>query len=247
MKRSNRNDRRNKSETVLPTAYWLLPTIFLTLFLFSTNANGQAITRVEYFFDTDPGAGNGVAITFTPTAGDVSFTTNIPTTLLSQGFHFLGIRAKETGGVWSIFESRGFYITATTADAPNISAAEYFFDADPGNGNGSAIAITPGATTNFTVALPTEVYRQAFIFWPSAPKDWEEGGAYLKPVGFISRPPLLTFPTSRLPNIFLIPIPETEMELPYLLRQEQQPILRWHFPQQVYLPAFIFWPSEPKA
>ncbi len=196
MKRSNRNDRRNKSETVLPTAYWLLPTIFLTLFLFSINSNGQAITRVEYFFDTDPGAGNGVAITFTPTAGDVSFTTNIPTTLLSQGFHFLGIRAKETGGVWSIFESRGFYITATTADAPNISAAEYFFDADPGNGNGTAIAITPGATTNFTVALPTASLSPGFHFLAIRTKGLGGRWGVFEARGFY-----ITASTTDVPNI----------------------------------------------
>ena len=146
---------------ILPTVYCLLPTIF---FLISLHANAQVILRAEYFFDTDPGAGNGTAIIFTPTAGDVTFTTSISTASLSQGFHFLGIRAKETGGRWSIFESRGFYITATTADAPNISAAEYFFDTDPGNGNGTPIAVTAGATTNFTVALPTASLSPGFHF-----------------------------------------------------------------------------------
>ncbi|NOS57038.1 MAG: hypothetical protein HOP37_12390, partial [Cyclobacteriaceae bacterium] len=115
----------------------------------------QSVVRAEYFFDSDPGAGNGTLISFTPTGGDVAFTTNIPTTSLNQGFHQLAIRLKESGGLWSQFEVRGFYITATTSDAANITAAEYFFDTDPGNGNGTPISVTAGPTTNFTVSIPT--------------------------------------------------------------------------------------------
>ena len=126
MKKGNCQVSISKLSWRLPTVCCLLPT-FLWLFLFSSNTNGQAINKAEYFFDTDPGQGNGTAITFTPTAGDVTFTSSISTASLSQGFHFLGMRAKETGGMWSIFESRGFYITASTSDVPNIVAAEIFF------------------------------------------------------------------------------------------------------------------------
>ena len=169
--------------------------LIVFLFLVSPKSEGQ-ITKAEYFFDTDPGAGNGTAISFTPTSGDVSFTTNIPTASLSQGFHFVGIRAKENGGPWSIFENRGFYITSSTADAGNIAAAEYFFDADPGSGNGTAIAITPGATTNFTVPLPTASLSPGFHFLAIRMKGLDGKWGVFEARGFY-----ITNSTSDVPNI----------------------------------------------
>ncbi|MCA6410354.1 MAG: hypothetical protein IM575_14625, partial [Cytophagales bacterium] len=132
-------------------------TLVLFIFLSGTSipSFSQSVVRAEYFFDTDPGAGNGTLISFTPTGGDVTFTTSISTASLSQGFHQLAIRLKESGGLWSQFEARGFYITASTTDVANITAAEYFFDTDPGQGSGTPISVTAGATTNFTVSIPT--------------------------------------------------------------------------------------------
>ena len=172
MNRSDRYRSSNQWKAYLPTTNCLLPpfqlkgTLYLLcslLFLISIHTSGQ-ITKAEYFFDTDPGIGNGTIIPFTITSGDVTFTTNIPTTALSQGFHQLAIRVKENGGVWSQFESRGFYITASTADAANIVAAEYFFDTDPGIRSGTPIPVTPGATTNFTVSIPTTSLPSGFHF-----------------------------------------------------------------------------------
>lgn len=129
----------------------------------SLASSAQTIYRAEYFFDVDPGNGNGTSIPIAPGA-TVNFTATIPTSSLANGFHFVGIRVKETGGIWSNFEHRGFYITTATADAANLSAAEYFFDVDPGLGNGTAIPITPGATTNFTVSIPTSSLGAGFHF-----------------------------------------------------------------------------------
>jgi hypothetical protein len=134
---------------------WTMDYVLVFLLFISSSISAQTLLKAEYFFDTDPGVNNGTAITLAANTGTLTFTNSIPTTSLSQGFHQLGLRVKETGGRWSIFESRGFYITASTADAANITKAEYFFDADPGNGNGINIPVTAGATTNFTVSLPT--------------------------------------------------------------------------------------------
>jgi len=134
---------------------WRL-TAYSLLFFISSQTHAQSILKGEYFFDTDPGVGNGAALTFAP-GSTVNFTSSISTASLSSGFHQLAIRVKETGGVWSAFEGRGFYISTTTADSPNIVGAEYFFDADPGNGNGIPIAVTAGASVTFTVSLPTSL------------------------------------------------------------------------------------------
>ncbi len=143
------------------TAYCLLLTAY---FLIPSSLTAQTILKAEYFFDTDPGNGNGLPITFTPTGGNVVFTTNIPTTSLSAGFHHLAIRVKETGGLWSQFEHRGFYLTTSTATAPDIAAAEYFFDTDPGQGAGTSIPVTAGATANFVVSIPTTSLTPGFHF-----------------------------------------------------------------------------------
>ena len=169
-------------------------TLFLLLFFISSQTHAQDILKGEYFFDTDPGVGNGAALTFAP-GSTVNFTSSISIASLSAGFHQLAIRVKETGGLWSEFESRGFYISDATADSPNIVGAEYFFDADPGNGNGIPIAVTAGVSVNFTVSLPTSL-SSGFHFLAIRTK-----GANGKWGVFESRGFYVTGSTSNSPNI----------------------------------------------
>lgn len=108
------------------------------------------IVAAEYFVDTDPGFGNGSAISLT--AGDSVQANNfqIPTASLSLGIHMVYIRVKYSNNQWSVFSKKLIYID-NPADDP-IVAAEYFIDADPGIGNATAINITQGDSvmTNFT-------------------------------------------------------------------------------------------------
>lgn len=107
------------------------------LFVF---ANAQTISRAEYFFDSDPGQGNGTAITFA--AGDpVTFTSTISTTGLKPGYHILYIRTRTSTGKWSLFEPQKILIDG------GIIKGEYFFDTDPGIGNGTPLPITPFNST----------------------------------------------------------------------------------------------------
>ncbi len=126
-------------------------------YISSSSANAADISAAEYFFDADPGNGNGTATPVGANGPTVNFTAVIPTSL-GTGFHFLAIRTRGTDGMWGLFEKRGFYISSTTANAANIMAAEYFFDTDPGVGNGIATAVGPsGATVNFTAVIPTSL------------------------------------------------------------------------------------------
>ncbi|MBK8699273.1 MAG: hypothetical protein IPN29_06875 [Saprospiraceae bacterium] len=117
---------------------------------------GQSFSKIEYFFDVDPGIGNGTALPITIPGDTVSFNASIPTTMLTSGFHFLGMRIMHINGKWSLYERRNFYILeAPAANVADISAAEYFFDADPGVGNGVQITISPaGQTVNASVSIP---------------------------------------------------------------------------------------------
>jgi hypothetical protein len=131
-----------------------LTLLLLVTIIFHTS-HSQNITAAEYFIDLDPGPGNGTAITPITPGDVVNFSTTVSTAALPDGFHFLAIRVRDANGVWSLFERRGFYISGTVIETDNITAAEYFFDADPGPGNGTALSIgTPGSVVNFTPVIP---------------------------------------------------------------------------------------------
>ncbi|MDZ7650966.1 MAG: gliding motility-associated C-terminal domain-containing protein [Cytophagales bacterium] len=175
---------------------WTIYSRFFFYSLFHHQASPKLYSKPNTFFDTDPGVNNGTPITLAANTGTLIFTNSIPTTSLSQGFHQLGLRVKETGGRWSIFESRGFYITASTSDAANITKAEYFFDLDPGNGNGINIPVTAGATTNFTVSLPTTSLAQGFHFLAIRTKGLDGKWGVFEARGFY-----ITGSTANAPNI----------------------------------------------
>ena len=107
------------------------------------------IIKAEYFFDSDPGFGNGINIPVVP-ATDVS---NIAATInvagLSNGTHRIYLRTLNIEGKWSITNLSEFVYdadpaySAAPAAAGNVTHAEYFFDTDPGFGNGMPVNITP--------------------------------------------------------------------------------------------------------
>jgi hypothetical protein len=131
--------------------------IALIMVLSIATALAQNITNAEYFFDHDPGPGNGNQISVGTPAPVVSFTSAIPINL-SPGFHWLGIRTKDSNGTWGLFDKRDFYIGQTATDMPIITAAEYFFDHDPGVGNGFPVSIlSPGLAVSQIFSIPVPV------------------------------------------------------------------------------------------
>ncbi len=118
----------------------------------------QPLTAMEYYFDTDPGVGNGTPIAVTP-GNSITHTAAIVLPVMAPGFHQLYIRAKNAGGRWSIAERRGFFILSQTV-SQNIVALQYYFNTDPGQGiagNGAVIPVTPGTTivTDTSFNVPT--------------------------------------------------------------------------------------------
>ena len=104
-----------------------------------------ALVKAEYFFDAEPGFGQGTNIPIT--AGTQVLNQNFSTDIsaLSAGFHQLFVRVKDANGVWSI-SNRTFLYKGSTAPAPTpaIVKAEYFYDTEPGFGNGTNIPVTSG-------------------------------------------------------------------------------------------------------
>jgi hypothetical protein len=109
-----------------------------------TNAYGelQNIVKAEYFFNTDPGLGNAVDVPLTPSPhiSDLSFSIDVSD--LELGFHQLYLRTKDENGLWSLTNVKTFFKEKLYADPQNIVKAEYFYNEDPGFGNGIDISLT---------------------------------------------------------------------------------------------------------
>ncbi len=121
---------------------------FTFLLLLSISSLSQVINHAEYFIDTDPGNGNGTAVTVSTPSANVNFNFTINTNSLSTGFHTLGFRLRQNNGLWSHPNHTLFFITSVIPTATNLVNGEYFFDNDPGFGNGIPLSFSPGSTVN---------------------------------------------------------------------------------------------------
>jgi gliding motility-associated-like protein len=103
----------------------------------------QNITRLEYFFDNDPGYGNGTAVGIVASGDQTqNFTANLAG--LSTGPHTLYIRTKDANAKWSLLNSKPIIIqNKVQGGSTNIVRLEYFFDTDPGFGVATSIPVTP--------------------------------------------------------------------------------------------------------
>ncbi len=96
---------------------------------------GQQISQAEYFFDDDPGFGIATSISINPSE-DIEIIENLDVSNLTTGFHTLHLRVKEENDNWSPVLSKAFFIEFNKGDIPVLSEIEYFYDQDPGFGNG---------------------------------------------------------------------------------------------------------------
>ncbi|MES2847967.1 MAG: hypothetical protein V4685_02840 [Bacteroidota bacterium] len=103
------------------------------------------INRVEWFLDTDPGYGNGTAISITPAQNLQNLAINIDLTPLNQGVHIVGIRSRDANGAWSHDNKWIFlkpYAGIAATPVPKVVRVEYYIDTDPGYGRGTPVTIT---------------------------------------------------------------------------------------------------------
>ncbi len=125
---------------------WLLP--FL-LFANSGIAQAPVLQQAEFFWDTDPGTGNGVPMSAVDGNFDRAFEQIMANTAAPAiGLHKLGIRAKGSDGNWG-----PVFSTLVDVLAPRevrITSAEYFWDTDPGAGSGTPLIAFDG---NFNSAF----------------------------------------------------------------------------------------------
>lgn len=125
--------------------------IILVIGSIVTIAQSLDITELEYYFNTDPGFGNGTSVPVSPDSiTNTSF--NLDISGLSAGIHYAFIRAKDENGVWSnvykMIVNKVETLPVTMAD--DITDLEYFFDIDPGFGLGTQIPVVDDIITNTT-------------------------------------------------------------------------------------------------
>jgi len=113
-------------------------------------ASSGNINSIEYFFDSKPNFGSGIALTgFTPAANINSFNGTVNLTGLPTGFHRIYFRSKDVAGKWShtnyaFFDNFNLPLYPTSPATPgNITQLEYFIDSKPEFGSGTPISISP--------------------------------------------------------------------------------------------------------
>jgi hypothetical protein len=126
----------------------------LVLLTAAIHSSGQQLSKFEYFFDTDPGVGKGVPVAVNKTLVDTNYILSV--TSLANGLHTFFIRAIDTSGRWSLTSTSSFVKYSGIDTVLNIDRIEYFFDKDPGFGNGTPLTITPGNTVSndFNIVAP---------------------------------------------------------------------------------------------
>ncbi len=120
--------------------------------------NSGNIMYAEYYIDDDPGVGNGINLNIG--AGDtIEYATQIPLSGFPVGYHSLNIRIRDNEGVWGIASRNTVFVSDTSSASqstqPQLAEAEYFLDEDPGVGNGTPFAITPGDSIDLNISFPT--------------------------------------------------------------------------------------------
>ena len=116
------------------------------------------VQDAEYFFDNDPGEGNGIKIQPKDLVFDnfeELFEIDFDVSHLDVGMHNIYFRLQDNLGNWGPpVKSSSFKLTGA------IIGAEYFFDIDPGEGNGIPIGESHGVTNiyyddiKFDIQLP---------------------------------------------------------------------------------------------
>ncbi len=104
-----------------------------------------ADVKVEIFIDSDKGYDAGMV--FVGQVGENEFV--LPLEDISAGAHIISFRTSDESG-WSSTVTRTFCVF----EAEGADGAEYFIDADPGNGMGKQLTITENGSISFVV--PTQ-------------------------------------------------------------------------------------------
>ncbi|WP_127130612.1 T9SS type A sorting domain-containing protein [Pseudoflavitalea rhizosphaerae] len=111
------------------------------------------LEEMEYYIDSDPGMGNGIKVPLPASPGQNNITIPVDISNLAGGIHRLVIRSRNSLNQWSLTNISTFENTALrpypeAGTAGPVTQMEYFFDTDPGFGNGQPISFTGAPDIN---------------------------------------------------------------------------------------------------
>jgi hypothetical protein len=162
----------------LDNGNWSL--VFSKTILGNTTPLIPALTKAEFFVNTDPGI--GLATNIPLTAGQTTISNlvfNIPTASLTAAADYLYVRTKDERGRWS-----EVYMKQLDGFPPVVPAsivkAEFFVNTDPGIGLATNIPVAVGQTTisNLAFNVPTASLTAAADYLYVRAKDergrWSE-------------------------------------------------------------------------
>jgi|GEM_PF-1691388 len=115
----------------------------------SEAGEGLYISAAEFFIDVDPGVSLAQPVAapldgvFDEAEEEYSFDAELASLGLEEGYHVLYLRQKGSDGRWAAARGTPFLVSADAQ--PSIAAAEYFFNVDPGEGNGFELPSADGA------------------------------------------------------------------------------------------------------
>lgn len=124
----------------------------------------EDITALEYFLDEDPGVGMATSVAIS-SGQEIDINELVSSVSLNNGFHLIGVRARNADNQWGFTESRIFFIQDISSINPvsaDITALEYFFDEDPGVGMANGISIANGPSLDINELIATGSLSDGF-------------------------------------------------------------------------------------
>ncbi|MFT3794436.1 T9SS type A sorting domain-containing protein [Flavobacterium sp.] len=138
--------------------------LLLLAALWSIPFQAQNITKMEYWVDADPGFGQAFPITGFASQSMIN-NFGFQTMSLSPGAHTIGFRTRDANGRWSHANFVQLYVSASLVES-DIVSLEYFWDSDPGFGNGQVVAFSPSETISgpFSADVPPLSVGDHYLF-----------------------------------------------------------------------------------
>lgn len=128
---------------------------FLILLACCSSASAQALQEIRIAIDTHDNVVNSY---FVDIANVYSGDVDVDLTNVGLGMHTLYIDVLDASGTWSLYKAHRFMVSGQLG-METLSAVEYFFDEDPGMGNGFLLMIDNLSTleTQFEIPMPSDM------------------------------------------------------------------------------------------
>ena len=117
--------------------------VSLSFIIFHLSFSASAQMQVEYWFDSDPGLGRATQ-TSTQVDDEGMVRIDASTVNLASGIHLMGIRSYDAATLQFGPTLTKTVVVKRPEDVASVTRLEYFWDSDPGIGQGTAVVITPG-------------------------------------------------------------------------------------------------------